>query len=101
MNKSKGLLTGIVILMLFTTFGASAPAAEVVQGTCLSVDNQAKTLTVQNEIDKTEVVLDLSHAKIGLKPEKGNIVRIAFRKEGNKNIALKVMNVTKQNLRKD
>lgn len=97
-NKILVLLgSGLALILVFLTL---ALAGEVIQGTCLAYDEQAKTITLQNEIDQTEVVFDVSQAKIGLKPETGNLLRIAFYKEGAKFVALKVMNVTKQSLSK-
>lgn len=77
-----------------------AGAAEVVQGPCL-VFEEGKSVTLQNELDKSEITFDLAVARIGAAPDKGDVLRIAYQVKDGKNVALKVMNVTKQNLRKE
>lgn len=101
----------------------AALAAEVVQGRCIAYDTDAKTITIE-EYDinfskehpygvSTGVVAtyDVREAKIGLTPEPGDILRIAYEIHGGKRaalvayetqgdrlVAVKVMNVTKQSL---
>lgn len=41
---------------------------------------------------------DCRTAKIGLRPEPGDILRIAYEIQGDRKVALKVMNVSKQDL---
>ncbi len=92
------------ILFLAATLWLACSAAwagEVIQGVMAAEDTKAQTVTVKDELDNKEKVFDVSTAKIGAKPEKGNVLRIAFEKKGDKNIAIKVMNVTKQNLLKE
>jgi len=43
---------------------------------------------------------DCSSAKIGIPPAIGDVMRIAFEKQGDVRKAMKIMNVTKQDLRK-
>jgi hypothetical protein len=43
---------------------------------------------------------DVAKAKIGIKPEPGDILRIVYTDQSGQMKALKVMNVSKQNLRK-
>lgn len=99
MRAYKLILLGVA-LALFLALSALVLAGEVIQGTCLAYDTEAKTITLKNELDQAEVVIDVSKAKIGMKPEAGNLLRIALHKEGDKLVAFKVMNVTKQSLRK-
>ncbi|MEW6263742.1 MAG: hypothetical protein AB1641_11770 [Thermodesulfobacteriota bacterium] len=108
MKSTRLLIVTIVCLAVLALAAPVAQAGEVVQGVCLSYDPQSKTMTVKNELDpaglkrlnqKEIYVFDLSIAKIGASPEKGNIVRVAFQKIQDKNVALKVMNVSKQDIR--
>jgi hypothetical protein len=88
-------------------------AAEVAQGKCLEYDKGKNELTIQEydtEFSKeapygkpTMAVsrFDVSNAKIGIDPQPGDILRIAYEKaDGKVKKALKVMNVSKQDLRK-
>lgn len=94
-------LFALMLMMFLPTVAPSAGAAEVAQGECLVVDNESKSITLISDVDQSQMTFDLAKAKIGLTPEKGDVIRIAYRIENGKNVALKVMNVTKQNLRQE
>jgi hypothetical protein len=102
---------GIIILGLI--FSANAFAADVVQGECIEFNSETKIIKVREyDTNKTpenknygnpttiESEFDVSKAKMGANPEIGDIVRIAYIVAGNRNIAIKVMDVTKQDLMK-
>jgi len=103
-------ITAIVVAacLLVALAAAGAFAGEVFQGVCKVYDEQKKVMTLantepdKNKVDKSqqEVTFDLSRAKVGLTPAAGDKMRVAYVQEGDKLMALKVMNVTKQDLRK-
>jgi hypothetical protein len=99
---------GLVILVLS---GASPFAAEVAQGKCVAYDKARNEISIE-EYDTnfskaapygrpTGKILkfDVAKAKIGIVPQPGDILRIAYDADG-KMKAIKVMNVSKQDLRK-
>ena len=100
---------GIIILGIF--LAANAFAADVVQGKCIEYNTETQLIKII-EFDTNfsqdkygnptsiESEFDVSHAKVGIAPEPGNILRIAYRIDGNKKVAIKVMNVSKQDLMK-
>jgi len=103
----------LLILVLVYVFGTlNVLAAEVAQGKCLEYNPGKKELTIQEyntEFSKempygkpTVAVskFDISGAKIGEDPKPGDILRIAYKANGKTKKALKVMNVSKQDLRK-
>jgi hypothetical protein len=107
-------LPALVLTIALALFISNpADAASVVQGELVS-DYTTGIATIKvNEYDinitndkpngnptGTITEFEISDAMIGAKPEKGNILRIAFIEEGGKKKALKIMNVTKQDLRK-
>lgn len=106
------ILIGLALTTCMLLAAGAAQAQDVAQGKCLSYDKTAKTLTLdeydtnfskENPYGKStgiETTFDLAGAKIGLEPEAGNILRIAYMTEGEKKAAVKVMNVTKQDLKK-
>jgi hypothetical protein len=110
--NSKSLTVLLVLLAGTVLVGGVASAAEVSQGRVISVTTEpAQVILEEYDINfspeapygnATGIVTryDLSRAKIGLTPEPGDILRIAYVIEGEKNLALKVMNVSKQDLRK-
>jgi len=103
-----------ILTLLFVTFVMTslASAAEVSQGKCIQYDPNQKILVIE-EYDTNfskefpygkptgiKTTYKLTKAKIGIKPEPGDIVRIAYVIVGTEKEALKVMNVTKQDLKK-
>lgn len=100
------------ILMLGLLAAGSAFAAEVIQGKCLEMNREAKTLTIEEydiNFDKEfkfghptgiKTTVDITTAKVGIEPVVDDILRIAFVQNNDKKVALKVMNITKQNLMK-
>ncbi len=110
--KSKMLLC-IVMLACVIGFAAGiAAASEVSQGKCLVYDRDENVLTIEEydiQFSKEnpygrptgiESTYDLKTAKIGIAPEPGDILRLAYEVKGGEKVALKVMNVSKQDLRK-
>lgn len=87
-------------------------AAEVAQGKCVSFDTVAKRIVLDEyglDVSKENPYgtstgraseFDVAAAKIGIPPEPGDILRIAFTMDGATRRAIKVMNVSKQDLRK-
>jgi hypothetical protein len=101
MKRATILFAILLSLVLVIGMVPQAQAGEVAQGPCLQFNKEGKSLTIENELDKKPLVFDLSQARIGANPESGHVLRIAYKVEGGKNIALKVMNVTRQNLMKE
>ena len=109
--KKKTIATACALLGLFL-LTAGAMAAEVTQGKTMVYDAAARSLQIEEyDINFTPeapygqptgitTVYDLSRAKVGIHPDPGDVVRIAYRIEGDRKMALKVMNVSKQDLRR-
>lgn len=107
----KTLLILVIGGCLFTAAIRSVLAAEVVQGKCLGMDRQAQTLLIEEyDINFTRdhpygrgtgivTSFDISRAVVGLTPEYGDILRIAYDLDGSGKFAIKVMNVSKQKAR--
>ena len=90
----------------------SAWAGDVAQGRCVQLDPASAVLVVE-EYDTNFTSADpygtptgimsefnIAHAKIGITPEPGDILRIVYTDQGGQMKAIKVMNVSKQDLRK-
>lgn len=87
-------------------------AAEVSQGKCTVYDAEKKLVTIDEynlkfskekpygEPTGVISVFDLNAAVIGIVPEPGDILRIAYTVNGTQKNAVKIMNVSKQDLRK-
>ncbi len=99
-------------LILVMCLAVAALAAEVAQGKCLKYDTDKNTVTIE-EYDTNfsaehvygrptgkQSVFDISHALIGILPQPGDILRIAYDVKGSDKIGFKVMNVSKQDIMK-
>ncbi len=108
----KALTTLLAGLALTLLLAGAAMAAEVIQGKCLEYDQSAKTITVEEydinfdaenpygHATNIESTVDVATAKVGIEPMSGDILRIAYNVQGDRKVAIKVMNVSKQDLRK-
>jgi hypothetical protein len=112
MSKNKVLATVLSIALAIALIAPVAMAAEVIQGKCVVVDNENKTYTIEvydtntdkeNRYGRTThetLVINYSKSLIGKEPEVGDMLRIAYSVEGTENMAIRVMNVTKQDIMK-
>ena len=107
----KPIIAACCLIALMALAGPAA-AADVSQGKCILFDKQTGMITIE-EFDLqfsdqdpygrptgVESVFDVSGAEIGIMPEPGDILRLAYRVDGDRKVALRVMNVSKQDLRK-
>ncbi|MBM4326968.1 MAG: hypothetical protein FJ118_07370 [Deltaproteobacteria bacterium] len=103
------ILASVATAMLILAFAAPASAAEVAQGKCLafeagksvSIDEYDTSISKENKYGKTtgkKLTFDISEALVGITPAPGDILRIAYDQKGDQLKALRVMNVTKQDL---
>ncbi len=89
-----------------------AAAGPVIQGKCISVDPEKKIVVVE-EYDLNfskehkygmptgkNTTIDISGALIGIHPSPGDILRIAYEEKGSQKKAIRVMNVSRQDLMK-
>jgi hypothetical protein len=85
----------MLALLLACALGCSDPAP-VVQGQVVSADAASKTIAVQDEKKPggQPLAFDVSMAEMGVPPVPGDLVRLAYRVVGDKNVALRVMNLT-------
>ncbi len=102
----------IAALLLIVGMAVPVLAADVTQGKCMTYDDQKKQLTIQEynikfskehpygEPTGQNVSFDTSQALVGITPAPGDILRIAYNKKGDMKQAVRIMNVSKQDLRK-
>jgi hypothetical protein len=111
MKKIALLCLAANVALVFVA-AAVVGAADVSQGKCVAYEKEKNTITLE-EYDThfskdnphgqptgQTSVYNVSKAAIGLLPEPGDILRIAYQVQGSERMAFKVMNVTKQDLRK-
>ena len=110
MLKNKLLFTVLTIVITVVLIIPVAMAAEVVQGKCVAIDVEKKIYTIEiydttkdkdnpyGRSTNKNIVMNYSKAQVGKDPEVGNILRVAYKVEGTDNMAIRVMNVTKQDI---
>ncbi len=108
----KKVMIYIAALALLVGPAGIATAADVAQGKTVSYDKDKKVLTIDEyntnftpphkygEPTGKQLVFNTANSLIGITPAAGDIVRIAYKPEGNANNAIRVMNVSKQDLMK-
>ena len=103
------------LLSCFISFLLSASfvlAAEVGQGKCIKYEKESMLITME-EYDinfskeyphgrptGVKSVYNAAKAEIGVDPKPGDILRIAYEVKGAEKVAIRVMNVTRQDLMK-
>lgn len=110
----KRMMLGTVLVFVAAFFmAATSLAADVAQGKVLSMDKATNILTIE-EFDThkspehpygrpTGVTSEYKIDKktlVGIAPQPGDVVRIAFTTQGTERLAVRIMNVSKQDLRK-
>lgn len=91
------VLAVIPITACALTLVSCGEAPQVVQGTVVAYDPSTSTLILRDECPPHgEITLSLEDAEIGAEPESNDVVRAAFRTEGDRHKALRVMNLTRQ-----
>jgi ribosomal protein S17 len=102
----------VAALLLVLCLAAPAMAATVAQGKCVSYDKDKHIVVIENyDTNFTkehkygsptgkQSTYNTANALIGITPAPGDIVRIAFEEKGADKVAIRVMNVSKQDLMK-
>lgn len=95
----KTLQLAAMLVLVAALAAACADAPKVAQGTVVSYQADAKSLTVKDEKSPhSELTFSLADAEIGADPVVGDTVRVAYHeKPGEANLsAVRVMNLTRQ-----
>ena len=106
----KRIAFNLVLIGILFCLTPLASGAEVIQGKCLNFDRFNQVITVEEydlNFDKefpfghptgVKSIVNIKKAEIGITPETGDIIRIAYVVNDREKNAIKVMNVSKQNL---
>ncbi len=69
----------------------------VVQGTVRSYDSATKMIVIADEKDPSqELTIALEGADVGAEPKEGDVVRVSYRNQAERHVAIRVMNLTHQ-----
>ena len=109
--KSKVLFYTAAVLVVLS-LAAPTMADTVAQGKCVSYDQDKKIIVIEDyDTNFTkenkygtptgkQSTYNVANALIGATPTAGDILRIAFEQKGTERVAVRVMNVSKQDLMK-
>jgi ribosomal protein S17 len=109
--KSK-VLYYVAAVLLVLCLAAPTMAATVAQGKCVSYDQDKKIIVIEdydtnfskeNKYGKPtgkQSSYNVANALIGATPTAGDILRIAYEEKGADRVAVRIMNVSKQDLMK-
>ena len=108
----RNLLMGLVGIVALLFCVSLTYGAEVAEGKVLKIEKDGTLVTIE-EYDinfskeypyghptGVQSVYSLSNALIGMTPAVGDILRIAYEVKGKERMAVRVMNITKQDLMK-
>ena len=110
--KSKVLFYMAAVLLVLCLAAPTMAADTVAQGKCVSYDQDKKIVVIEdydtnfskeNKYGKPtgkQSTYNVADALIGASPVAGDILRIAFEEKGDKRQAIRIMNVSKQDLMK-
>lgn len=110
MKKRVGICLATLLAVLFAA--SFAAAADVSQGKCIQFDKEKMLVLIEEyDINFTkdnpyghptgiQSLFNAQKALIGIPPAPGDVLRIAYKIQGDEKIAIRIMNVTKQDLRK-
>jgi hypothetical protein len=96
----------LVVLVMSALSCRNESKSYVYQGECLRFSAADKILELKNTqpqlnpIPGDGAVFNLAEAKVGLSPAPGDVIRVAYKVQGNSFLVLKLMNVSKQDLSK-
>jgi hypothetical protein len=87
----------IVALLALLAVTSCGNAPLVAQGKVIRYEAAARSVVLDNEkAPGQQMLFSLTGADVGAEPEVGDMIRVAYRDEGGKLVALRVMNLSKQ-----
>jgi hypothetical protein len=88
---------GLIFFAFFLLAVACGPAPTVVQGTVVRYDATERLLFLRDERPpQATMEISIASAEVGADPIPGDTVRVAYRVAGDRPIATRVMNLTRQ-----
>ena len=106
------ILCGVISIIMALCIAGPAMAADVAQGKCVSFDAEKGVLVIEEYNTKfsaenkfgeptgKQTTFNTKDAMVGITPKPGDIIRLAFDGKSADKKAIRVMNVTKQDLMK-
>jgi hypothetical protein len=89
--------TGLILFYVFLFVPACGPAPSVVQGTVIRYDASGRLLFLRDErAPQATMEISIAGAEVGADPIPGDTVRVAYRMTGDRPVATRVMNLTRQ-----
>lgn len=94
---SPWLRASLVLGLCAAALTACADAPLVLQGTVVTLDEGRRVIAVRDERPPHAVVqLAVDQAEVGARPQPGDLVRVAYRAQGDVKVARRLMNLSRQ-----
>ena len=91
------LLLSVIMMGMLAMLLSCADPPTVIQGTVVSLDEAGYTITIQDELDPDNICeFSYEGADVGVKPQPGDTVRIAYRDNDGRLAATRIMNISRQ-----
>jgi hypothetical protein len=88
---------GMRIFFVTLVIWACSNPPLVVQGTVRSYDPSTKMMVIADEKNPDqELTIALEEADVGAEPQEGDLVRVSYRNQAERHMAIRVMNLTHQ-----
>jgi hypothetical protein len=89
---------GLTLMIMIFLVSCYRPSQKVIQGQCVENDKGRHIFFIDDETtpEKERIRIETEFATMGQEPVPGDWLRISYTEEGNKNKALKIMNLTAQ-----
>lgn len=106
------ILTYVMCLTALLFLCSCMNPVPVIQGKCISFNRDNNMATVEEfntdfspqypygQSTGKQVVFNISEAVIGITPVAGDIIRVAYQMKGSHRVALRIMNVSRQDIMK-
>jgi len=93
----KALLILLSLAIAIILMNACSTPPKVAQGTVINSDTESNIMVIVDESTPGSTLeFSLQGAEIGAELLPGDTVRVAYREEGGKLVALRIMNITRQ-----
>ncbi|MEW6368069.1 MAG: hypothetical protein AB1714_25865 [Acidobacteriota bacterium] len=93
----KRMIALMCLAVLLVSSSSCIQVPKVFQGTVISYDADNKVVVAKDELPPgDEVQFSLAGADLGAEPAVGDLIRVAYKDDGGRRTATRVMNLTRQ-----
>lgn len=91
------LLLSMILMSGLAILAGCADPPMVIQGTVINLNETKFTISIQDELNPDNICeISYQSADVGVKPQPGDTVRIAYRDHDGSLLATRIMNISRQ-----